>query len=147
MLIHGGFDSLIEEFYPIWQRIAMAGSTWSRSRAQVRVVPVLWAGLRSTTTGNGRLVPFWTTSDLRLPGWSASRWAGTGQCALRAGTAHRSRGRVATRFRLALPVTGGYARPGPDDAAAQTADALECAGSRTPDTDSAADRGPYPLPG
>jgi pimeloyl-ACP methyl ester carboxylesterase len=25
VLIHGGFDSLIEEFYPIWQRIAMAG--------------------------------------------------------------------------------------------------------------------------
>ena len=25
VLIHGGFDSLIEEFYPIWQRIAVAG--------------------------------------------------------------------------------------------------------------------------
>jgi pimeloyl-ACP methyl ester carboxylesterase len=25
VLIHGGFDSLIEEFYPIWQRVALAG--------------------------------------------------------------------------------------------------------------------------
>jgi pimeloyl-ACP methyl ester carboxylesterase len=25
VLIHGGFDSLIEEFYPIWKRIAVAG--------------------------------------------------------------------------------------------------------------------------
>lgn len=25
VLVHGGFDSLIEEFYPIWQRIAAAG--------------------------------------------------------------------------------------------------------------------------
>ena len=98
-------------------------------------------------TGNGRLVLFWTTSDLRLPGWLASRWAVLGSARCGAGTAHRSRGRVATRFRLALPLTDGYARPGPDDAAAQTADALECANPRTPDTDSAADRGPYPLPG
>jgi hypothetical protein len=50
-----------------------------------------------------------------------------------AGTAHRSRGRLATRFRLAPPVTYCYARPGPDDAAAQTADALECADPRATD--------------
>ena len=25
VLLHGGFDSLIEEFYAIWQRIAAAG--------------------------------------------------------------------------------------------------------------------------
>ena len=43
MLIHGGFDSLIEEFYPIWRRIAMAGFDVVAFEALVRVVPVLWA--------------------------------------------------------------------------------------------------------
>jgi hypothetical protein len=63
-----------------------------------------------------------------------------------AGTAHRSRGRVATRFRLASPVTGGHARSCPDDAAAQTADALGCANPGAIDTDSAANRRPHLVP-
>jgi hypothetical protein len=148
VLIHGGFDSLIEEFYPIWQRIAMAGfdvvafggpcQGWCPCPERPHVRPRL---------GNGRLVLFWTNSDFRLSGWSGSPWADTGQCALRDGNRASIASPRGHPFSLALPVTGGHARPGPHDATAQTADALERANPCTPDTDSAADRGPHPAPG
>jgi hypothetical protein len=40
-LIHGGFDSLIEEFYPIWQQIAVAGFDVVALEGLGQVVPVL----------------------------------------------------------------------------------------------------------
>jgi hypothetical protein len=145
VLIHGGFDSLIEEFYPIWKRIAVAGfdvvafeSGWCPCPERPHVRP------RLGTTGwcrSGLL----RTSVCRAGRHLHGRVLGTAGGGT--GTAHRSRGRLATRFRLALPVTSSHARPGPDDAASQTADALECADPGAPDTDSAADRRPHPLPG
>ena len=123
VLIHGGFDSLIEEFYPIWQRIAMAGFDVVAFEGPGQGGARALSGLTFDHDWE-RLVPFWTTSTCvcRAGRHLHGRILGIARCGV--GTAHRSRGRVATRFRLALPVTGGYARPGPDDAAAQTADAL-----------------------
>jgi hypothetical protein len=148
VIIHGGFDSLIEEFYPIWQRIAMAGfdvvAFEGPGQGGARALNGLtfdhdWGTARGCRSG---LLP---TFVCRAGGHLHGRVLGIARC--RAGTPRGSGGRVATGFRLALPVTGGDARPGPDDAAAQTADALECANPRTSDTDAAASRRPYPLPG
>ena len=147
VLIHGGFDSLIEEFYPIWQRIAVAGLDVVAFEGPGQGGAHALSGLTFDHAWErpvGAVLDYFRLASAGLVG---TPWAGTGHCALRDGTAYRSRGRVATRFRLALLVTGGHARPGPDDAAAQTADALECANPGTPNTDSGANRRPHPLPG
>jgi hypothetical protein len=148
VLIHGGFDSLIEEFYPIWQRIAVAGFDVVAFEGPGQGGARALGGLTFDHDWErpvGAVLDYFGVASVGLVGISMGGYLGIARCG--AGTAYRSCGRVATRFRLALPVTGGYARPGPDDAASQTADALECADPRAIDTDSAADRGPDPLPG
>ena len=68
VLIHGGFDSLIEEFYPIWQRIAVAGFDVVAFEGPGQGGARALSGLTFDHAWERPVGAVWTTSDLRLPG-------------------------------------------------------------------------------
>ena len=111
VLVHGGFDSLIEEFYVIWQRIALAGFD---------VIAFDGPGQGGARTLEGLTFdhdwekPVGAVLDhfgLDRPDWSGSPWAATGRSRGRPRTPHRPCRRLAGRVRLAVPAAGRVRSP------------------------------------
>ena len=85
VLIHGGFDSLIEEFYPIWQRIAVAGFDVVAFEGPGQGGARALSGLTFDHAWErpvGAVLDYFRLASAGLVG---TPWAGTGHCALRDG--------------------------------------------------------------
>ena len=131
---------MIEEFYPIWQRIAMAGFDVVAFEGPGQGGARALNGLTFDHDWErpvGAVLDYFRLSSVGLVGISMG-----GYWALRAAGREPRVDRV-----VAWPPVFDwlYRLPGvmpgrPDDAAPQTADALECANPRTSDTDAAANR-------
>jgi len=82
LLLHGGFDSLIEEFFAIWQRIAAASFDVAAFEGPGQGGARALGGLTFDHDWEKPSPPCSITSASSRPRWSGSRWAATGRCAL-----------------------------------------------------------------
>lgn len=81
VLLHGGFDSLIEEFFAIWQPIAAASFDVVAFEGPGQGGARALGGLTFDHEWESPSPRCWNTSASIRPPWSGSRWAAPG-CAL-----------------------------------------------------------------
>lgn len=98
VLVHGGFDSLIEEFYAIWQRIAAAGFNVITFEGPGQGGARALEGLTFDHDWEKPVKAVLDHFRIESRPWSVSQWVATGRSGPRAGNAVSTRSSPGRRY-------------------------------------------------